>query len=148
MSAEPLSTQRVVRRWPTVAGRDVALVAAGGALGSVLRWLASESLAGLASSFPWPTYLVNVVGSLALGYLIGLLLRRPSEDLRLFAGVGVLGGFTTFSTYSVEVVRRFEAGQVELALAYAVGTVVASAVGAGLGLALARAGRLPTPPDE
>lgn len=108
---------------PGLALRTAApLVALGGAVGALGRYGVSEALTS-----PWATLLINLVGCLLLGLLVGA--RRDDLLLRAFAGTGVLGGFTTMSTFAVEA-DRLDAGQ---AVAY----VVASIVG---GLALARSG--------
>lgn len=81
-------------------------VAAGGALGSVARYL-SMIMVGQAvgQGFPWGTLFVNIVGSAVMGVLaeLGALTWQPSQDLKLFLTVGILGGFTTFSTFSLDV---------------------------------------------
>lgn len=91
------------------------LVGAGGALGAMLRYGVS-SLAGhfWPSPFPYATLFVNVVGSLAMGVLVGLLARTlppMQNEIRLFIAVGVLGGFTTFSAFSLDAVTLVERGQ-------------------------------------
>ncbi|MFZ5795413.1 MAG: CrcB family protein, partial [Pseudomonadota bacterium] len=79
------------------------LVMAGGALGSAARLLVGRAtLAGFGPNFPYGTLTVNLVGGLAMGVLAGILARHPnSEAWRLLLGVGVLGGFTTFSSFSL-----------------------------------------------
>ncbi len=106
-------------------------VAFGGALGSVLRYLLSLGLNG---AFPYGTLTVNVAGCFVIGLLAGY--GQTSETGRLFLMVGVLGGFTTFSAFSLDTLRLVEAGQVTLALAYAGLSVLLSlfAVFAGVGL--------------
>ena len=111
-------------------------VAAGGALGAVARFLVSfgaEPLLGY--WFPFGTFIVNVIGSLALGVLIQLtsLAWSPSAEVRAFLVVGVLGAFTTFSTFSVETVTLLQQGQARLAL-------FNMAIQLGLGLAAAACG--------
>ena len=91
------------------------LVGAGGALGAMQRYGVS-SLAGhlWPSPFPYATLFVNVVGSLAMGVLVGLLARTlppMQNEIRLFIAVGVLGGFTTFSAFSLDAVTLVERGQ-------------------------------------
>ena len=122
---------------------NVLLVAAGSGLGGVLRHLAS-CWVGAAKGFPWATLTVNVVGSLLIGVLSGLLARHGgsfAESMRCFAVVGFCGGFTTFSTFSNETFRLMENGQWWFAFAY-VGTSVAAGLGAvALGWWLARLGQ-------
>lgn len=99
------------------------LVALGGALGAVLRFYISESMPD--ADFPWATLSVNLVGSLLLGAVTAATLSNAlSEPQALLLGVGLLGAFTTMSTFSVETITLMEAGQWRLAGAY----VVVSAV--------------------
>lgn len=122
------------------------LVAAGGALGAWLRYLASRAtLAAIgpiaASAFPWATLLVNTAGSFAMGLLAGWLARHGGtgiwsggEHWRLLLGVGVLGGFTTFSAFSLELANMAQRGSLGLALAYALVSVLAGVLGLFAGL--------------
>ncbi|HMT46369.1 MAG: putative fluoride ion transporter CrcB [Pseudomonadota bacterium] len=122
------------------------LVAAGGALGAWLRYLASRAtLAAIgpiaASAFPWATLLVNTAGSFAMGLLAGWLARHGGtgiwsggEHWRLLLGVGVLGGFTTFSAFSLELANMAQRGALGLALAYALVSVLAGVLGLFAGL--------------
>ena len=94
-------------------------VMAGGAVGAALRY--ATSLALPARSWPWGTFAANLTGGLAMGVLAALLLKgSASETVRLFVGVGLLGGFTTFSAFSLESFRMIEGGQWAMALGYAV----------------------------
>jgi len=98
-----------------------ALVAGGGALGALARYqtgrLLSHTLGAQAvDAFPWPTLVVNIIGSLLMGALLGWLARGPieagmAESMRLLVGVGLLGGFTTFSAFSAELVTLLHRGQ-------------------------------------
>ena len=114
------------------------LVGAGGAGGAMLRHgvgLASLRLMG--PSFPWGTLIVNVVGGLLMGLLVGILAARGgSEPLRLLLGVGVLGGFTTFSAFSLDVVAMIERGAMLTAMGYILVSVLASVGALFLGKAL------------
>jgi CrcB protein len=88
-----------------VAGWDVlAVTAAGGALGSLARWGLGDAIGHAPADFPWATVAVNVSGSLALGVLMVLVAEvwSRSRYLRAFLGVGLLGGWTTFSTYALD----------------------------------------------
>lgn len=99
------------------------LVALGGALGAVLRFYISESMPD--ADFPWATLSVNLVGSLLLGAVTAATLSNAlSEPQALLLGVGLLGAFTTMSTFSMETITLMEAGQWRLAGTY----VVVSAV--------------------
>ena len=119
------------------------LVALGGASGAVLRYHSGRligTLAGPNTVFPWGTFSINVVGSLLMGVLAGWLARhQASEAWRLLIGVGVLGGFTTFSAFSLESALLIERGLIGPAALYATGSVVAGIVGLFAGLTIARA---------
>jgi CrcB protein len=121
-------------------GSRVALVAAGGAVGAFARWRLVLAAPTATGAFPLTTFLVNVVGAGLLGYLVGRVpVRGPrGEAVRLTLGTGVLGGFTTFSTYAVEVARALP-HHAATAVAYAVLSVVAGVVAAVVGLALGAA---------
>jgi CrcB protein len=100
-------------------------VAAGGALGAVARWLAEAWVAGWAGAhWPWGTLLVNVSGSLLIGFLMRWLpLRGARPEARAFLTIGICGGYTTFSTYAFETVALAAAGRVAAAIAYAAASV-------------------------
>lgn len=119
---------------------DVPLViAAGGALGAVARYGVSVALPAGDGSFPWATFWTNVAGCLAIGVLMVLVTEgRPHRLARPFVGVGVLGGFTTFSTYSVDAVRLVESGSAGTALVYTFGTLAAALVAVEVGMAMTR----------
>lgn len=126
---------------PLAASLQVAL---GGALGAVLRyqtgnafarWIGSSS----APALPWATLTINVAGSCAMGLLAGWLARHDQgESWRLLLGVGLLGGFTTFSAFSLELLALIERGAPGLALAYALVSVSAGLAGLWLGFAAMR----------
>ena len=109
----------------------LALVFLGGGIGSTFRYgvtLAALRLLGI--GFPWGTFTVNVVGSAAMGAFAGWLTSRapdPGHDaFRLFFMTGILGGFTTFSAYSLDTVALWEKGAQTTAIVYAVASVVIS----------------------
>ncbi|EHK55284.1 fluoride efflux transporter CrcB [Allomesorhizobium alhagi] len=112
------------------------LVAVGGAVGASLRHLGNlAALRLLGPGFPWGTMAINIAGSLAMGIFIEVLARRfggASNELRLFVATGILGGFTTFSAFSLDVAVLWERG----AALYALGYVLVSVVGAILALFL------------
>jgi len=119
------------------------LVFVGAGLGGVLRHFLNITLGrALGTDFPWTTGLINVSGSLAMGLLTGWLAFRGGGGLtqhtRLFFATGVLGGYTTFSTFSLETVLLVERGEVAAALAYVAGSVLLGAFSLWAGLALAR----------
>lgn len=117
-------------------------VAAGGALGAALRFLVGEWARQQAalSGFPWATLGINVTGSLLLGALAGgaLLGESASPQLRAMLMIGVLGGFTTFSSFSLETVALLQAGAVSRAALYTLTSVSLSVGAAALGVALSR----------
>lgn len=123
-------------------------VAVGGAFGAVLRYQIGRSMTAwlgpaAMSVFPWATLAVNALGSLLMGFLAGWLTYRSggggSEQLRLLLGVGLLGGFTTFSAFSLELVMLIERGQLSLAALYALLSVALGICGLFAGLAIMRA---------
>ena len=122
-------------------GSDLVLVAVGGAVGAVLRWtLGTVTPDG--SGFPWTTFAINVVGCLALGLLP--LVDGRDHRVTLLLGPGVLGGFTTVSTYADQARALVAAGDLGLA-----GTYVGCTLGAGLGAAVLgrRLSHRPEPED-
>ena len=116
------------------------LVMIGGALGTGARFLTSRAMiAWLGPDFPYGTLAVNLVGGLLMGLLVGTLARTGgSEDWRLFVGVGVLGGFTTFSAFSLDLVTMLDRGAVTVAIGYALASVIGAALALFAGLTLAR----------
>jgi fluoride exporter len=110
------------------------LVFLGGGLGATARFGLGSWFRSLnwVDGFPWHTFLTNVVGSLLLGVLAVVCKDRPSWYLLL--GVGGCGGFTTFSTFSLELLDLLEKNRLFAAVAYAVGSVLAGLLGAGIGM--------------
>lgn len=120
---------------------QIVAVALGGALGSVGRFL----LAGwvgrqVGTGFPWGTLAVNVIGGLVMGVLIELMAQSwdVSPAVRAFLTVGVLGGFTTFSAFSLETMLLFQRGEIGAALAYVAASVVLCVGAVWCGLRLVR----------
>jgi CrcB protein len=124
-------------------GGDVAylLAALGGALGALARWGVAGALPSPAGRWPWATLLVNVTGCLLIGVLLAVVLARfPSSSwARPFLATGVLGGYTTYSAFAVDVVRLVDAGHAPVAGLYVVTSVAGGALAVTAGLLLARA---------
>lgn len=121
------------------------LVVLGGGLGAWLRYVvglawARSIGAASAAAFPWATLTVNLAGSLAMGLLTGWLAGsgQGSESWRLLLGVGVLGGFTTFSAFSLDVVTLAQRGELGTALLYGTISIVGSIAGLVAGLSIAK----------
>ena len=126
-----------------------ALVAAGGAVGTAVRALLEHAWPATPGGWPWTTFAINLVGSFALGALLETLARSGPDAgrrrvARLVVGTGVLGGFTTYSTFVVEVERRLSGGFVATGVAYALTSVVLGLVAAWLGVVAAGALRRAT----
>lgn len=116
-------------------------IAAGGAAGAVLRyWVSNGVYHLLGRSFPWGTLTVNVLGSLAIGFLYVLLLERTAAapEWRAFLMVGLLGAFTTFSTFSMETLTLMEEGAWARAVANVLASVLACIAAAAVGVAVGR----------
>lgn len=121
------------------------LVMAGGGAGAGLRYgvgLAATRVFGL--GFPWGTLICNVVGSLAMGLLVGAMAHgllgdgRQANDMRLLLGVGLLGGFTTFSTFSMDTVALWQRGETMAAGGYVVASMAIALAGFVVGMRLMR----------
>ena len=112
----------------------------GGAIGAGARHLVGQAmLARLGPGFPWWTLSINIFGGLLMGLLVGALARGDGGDsARLFVGVGILGGFTTFSSFSMEFWMLFERGQNAQAAAYILASVIGAIAACGLGLFIVR----------
>ncbi|WP_182881832.1 fluoride efflux transporter CrcB [Microbispora sp. H10949] len=123
-------------------GWDVlAVIALGGGAGAVARFLLGRALPAPPTGFPWGTFLANVTGCFALGALMVFVLDvwPPRRYVRPFLGVGVLGGFTTFSTFTTEIVERSSHGAWPMAGAYAAASMVAGLIAVWCGIVVARA---------
>lgn len=120
---------------------QVLWIGLGGFIGANMRyWLGSGIARMLGSSFPWATGLVNITGALAIGILATLFADRAvtNESLRLFLIVGILGGYTTFSSYTMEGVAMMLDGRWGTALAYIIGSNVVGILACALGVLIAR----------
>jgi CrcB protein len=117
------------------------LVGIGGALGAMARFAAGGAIGALPNGFPLATFLINIAGSLAMGVLVGVLAKTTPQfqnEIRLFVAVGIFGGFTTFSSFSLDAITLIERGDILLAGAYIVGSVILSLAGLWLGLSAMR----------
>ena len=116
-------------------------IAAGAGLGAILRWLLALRLNPLLPAFPLGTLAANLIGGYAVGIAVAWLGQHPElpPQVRLFIITGLLGGLTTFSTFSAEVVGHLEHGRVGWALVIGVGHLAGSLVLTALGLATVRA---------
>ncbi|WP_456446642.1 fluoride efflux transporter CrcB [Thiolapillus sp.] len=116
-------------------------IAAGGATGALMRfWVSTATYAWLGRDFPWGTLMVNVVGSFAMGLLYILFIERltAGPELRAFLLIGLLGAFTTFSTFSIETFNLVEEAQIGKALLNAGGSVIICVAAAWLGVIAGR----------
>jgi fluoride exporter len=123
--------------------QTILLVFLGAGLGGVLRHLVNVGMARLlGNDFPYGILFINITGSLVMGLLVGWLAFRAGEgwtrQVQLFIAVGVLGGYTTFSTFSLDAFRLIERGQIGLAALYVGGSVLLGVGGLWAGLALVR----------
>jgi CrcB protein len=118
----------------------VVAVAGGGALGALVRYEITAHAGVATDSFPWPTFWINVSGSFLLGLLLTFVLERwpPTRYVRPFLAIGVLGAYTTFSTYVLEIDLLLRDGHVGVGLSYAIVSLVAGAVAVYLGIVTGR----------
>lgn len=119
------------------------LVMGGGAVGAGLRYQLGRFAGHVApgATWPWATFIANLLGGFAMGLLAGWIARGSAgsgEPVRLLIGVGLLGGFTTFSAFSLETMLMIERGQGAMALGYALASVIGAVAALALGLVLMR----------
>jgi fluoride exporter len=121
----------------------IAVIVAGGAIGTLARAGVAEALPHRAGQWPWPTFIVNLAGALILGWLLTRLAERtaPSRHWRFFAGTGFCGALTTFSTLQIETFEFARDGHVGLAVGYPVVSMAAGMALAIAGVLIARWGR-------
>ena len=121
---------------------NILLIGAGGALGAISRhYVGQLALRTMGSGQPWGTLSVNILGGLLMGLLVGWLAateRADATSIRLLATVGFLGGFTTFSAFSLEMLRMLETRAWMTAFAYAAGSVILSVGAVMIGLMIMR----------
>ena len=122
--------------------RAIAAVGLGGAIGAILRYVVGSAfLQRFGPGFPWGTFAINVTGSFLIGVVAQFALTRSfgvTPMVRIFAATGVLGGYTTFSTFSLDTVVLVGDAAPSIALAYAAGSVVSGVIAAYLGQVVAR----------
>jgi CrcB protein len=137
----PRGARRVL---PRPDGRTIAAIFAGGALGTLARAALAEAFPGSATSWPWPTFAVNIVAAFLLGYFVTRLQERLplSSYRRPLLGTGVCGGLSTFSTMQVEILKMISAGDWGLATGYAAASIVAGYAAIHLVTGLVRRARV------
>ncbi|AZO54977.1 MULTISPECIES: fluoride efflux transporter CrcB [unclassified Mesorhizobium] len=119
---------------------NLLLVVVGGGIGAGIRHLTNMGALRLVGpNYPWGTIAINIIGSFAMGLFIAILARRGgSNELRLFVATGILGGFTTFSAFSLDFATLWERGAALPAFGYALASVIGAIIALFLGLWLAR----------
>nr|WP_221475433.1 CrcB family protein [Sphaerisporangium rubeum] len=119
----------------------VAVISAGGVVGTLARYGLGVAFPVAPGGFPWTTFVINVTGCLLIGVLMVVITEatRPHPLVRPFLGIGVLGGFTTFSGYVVDIGRTLTAGAPAVAAAYLAGTLLAALAAVHAGAAVTRA---------
>ncbi|WHA39881.1 fluoride efflux transporter CrcB [Agrobacterium larrymoorei] len=121
---------------------NILLVALGGAIGSVGRYLVGVWGTRLAGpNFPWGTLTVNIVGAFFIGLMVEMIARRldASAEMRVFIVTGIIGGFTTWSSFTLDAVVLFERGALGMSALYIMASLLVSFVAIFAGLALGRA---------
>lgn len=115
------------------------IVALGGAIGASLRYLVNVAAVRLVGmNFPFGTVAVNVLGSFLMGLLVVILAEKSGTHYAPFLMTGILGGFTTFSAFSLDAITLYERGQIGLAFVYVAGTVIVALAALFLGMTIAR----------
>ena len=127
---------------PRIHTRVVGAVAVGGALGALARWAVAEAMPHDSGALPWSTLVINVAGCFLIGVLMVVVVELRPEHLLLrpFFGTGILGGFTTFSTYVVDTRTLVAADRPAVAAAYVLATLVAGLVAVVAGLRVTERG--------
>lgn len=140
LSAAPAAAPAPAHRPERTPWSVLAVISAGGALGALARYGIGYALPPSPGGFPWATFTINVTGCLLIGALMVLVngVWNGHRLVRPFLGVGVLGGYTTFSTYVVDIQRLVNHGSAGIALAYLAGTLVAALLAVYAGASLTR----------
>jgi fluoride exporter len=140
--APPAGRARLVL--PRADGRTVAAIFVGGALGTLVRAALAEAFPHSATSWPWPTFAVNMVAAFLLGYFVTRLQERLplSSYRRPLLGTGICGGLSTFSTMQVEILKMISAGDWGLAAGYAAASIAGGYTAIHLATALVRRARV------
>lgn len=122
--------------------KSILAVAVGGGIGAVLRFVVGHAaLQRFGPGFPWGTLFINITGSFLIGIIAELAITRSfgvTPMVRIFAATGVLGGYTTFSTYSLDAMTLFGEGSLSVGAAYTLGSVVLGVAAAYAGIVVAR----------
>jgi CrcB protein len=118
----------------------LAAISVGGAVGAIARWSIATALPASPDGFPWATFVINISGCLFIGVLMVLVTDVWTEHklVRPFLGVGVLGGYTTFSTYTVDIQRLLNGNAAGIALVYLVATIIGALCAATTGIVVTR----------
>ncbi len=137
LASSPIGRVRSSGMWPWVP-----LIIVGGTAGTAARAMLESAFPPSPAALPWVTLVINVTGSFVLGLLLEILAaagpdRGRRRAIRLTVGTGVLGGFTTYSTFMIEAANRLRDGQVVIAVTYLVGSVLLGLVAAGAGIGIA-----------
>jgi CrcB protein len=141
---EPVPASTNSTEMVSAPGLRILAIAAGGALGTLARYGVARAVVDSVDGFPWATFAVNVSGSFLLGVILTLVTERwpPSRYVRPFAVIGFCGGFTTFSTFTVEAVRRVQLAHPGVGVVYVFASLAAGLAAVGLGVLVARGGRV------
>jgi CrcB protein len=142
-SSEPVDPSRAAlpqHRHRRLQPDVLAAIAFGGAIGAAARFEVAQAIPAAPGQFPWATFWANMSGSLVLGFVLILLLERfpPTRYLRPFLATGVIGAYTTMSTYLVETAILIKDGHVDTGLLYGIGSLVVGLILAFVGIVAAR----------